>query len=90
MVESFDKAACEFLKGKINIDEVRERVENAVVAATYDNLMEIAKCIIEKMNKIDDYYVVSETEYNVLKATGQLDNGKMYAVIPGGTIPAEV
>ena len=86
MVESFDKTACEFLEGKINIDEVRERVENAVAAITYDNLMEIAKCITEKMNKIDDYYVISETEYNVLKATGQLDNGKMYAIMPGGEL----
>ena len=90
MVESFDKAACEFLEGKINIDEVIERIENAVAADTYNNLMEIAKCVIEKMNKIDDYYVVSEVEYNILKATGQLDNDKMYAVIPGGTDPAEV
>ena len=89
MVESFNKAACEFLEGKINIDEVRERFENAVAANTYDNLMEIAKCITEKMNKIDDYYVVSEVEYNILKATGQLDNGKMYAVIPGGTVLVE-
>ena len=89
MVESFDKAACEFLEGKISIDEVRERIENAVAADTYNNLMEIAKCVIEKMNKIDDYYVVSEVEYNILKATGQLDNDKMYAVIPGGTTPAE-
>ena len=89
MVESFDKAVCEFLEGKINIDEVRERVENAIAATTYDNLMEIAKRIVEKLNKIDDYYVVSEIEYNVLKATGQLDNNKMYAVIPGGTDSAE-
>ena len=89
MVESFDKAVCEFLEGKINIDEVIERIENAVAADTYNNLMEIAKCVIEKMNKIDDYYVVSEVEYNILKATGQLDNSKMYAVIPGGTTPAE-
>ena len=73
MVESVDKAACEFFEGKISIDEVRERIENAVAADTYDNLMEIAKCIVEKLNKIDDYYVVSETEYNVLKATGQLE-----------------
>ena len=86
MVESFDKAACEFLEGKISIDEVREKIENAVAADTYNNLMEIAKCIVEKLNKIDDYYVVSETEYNVLKATGQLDNNKMYAVIPGGEL----
>ena len=86
MVESFDKAACDYLEGKINIDEVRERIENAVAADTYNNLMEIAKCITEKMNKIDDYYVVSETEYNVLKATGQLDINKMYAIIPGGEL----
>ena len=66
-----------------------DKIENAVAADTYNNLMEIAKCIIEKMNKIDDYYVVSEVEYNILKATGQLDNNKMYAVIPGGTVLAE-
>lgn len=89
MVESFDKTACEFLEGKISINEARERIENAIAADTYNNLMEIAKCITEKLNKIDDYYVVSEVEYNILKATGQLDNNKMYAVIPGGTVPAE-
>ena len=90
MVESFGKAACEFLEGKISIDEARERIENVIAANTYNNLMEIAKYVTEKMNKINDYYVVSEVEYNILKATGQLDNSKMYAVIPGGTIPAEV
>ena len=90
MVESFGKAACEFLEGKISIDEARERIENVIAANTYNNLMEIAKYVTEKMNKIDDYYVVSEVEYNILKATGQLDNDKMYAVIPGGINPAEV
>ena len=66
-----------------------EPIKDAVAADTYNNLMEIAKCITEKLNKIDDYYVVSEVEYNILKATEQLDNNKMYAVIPGGTVSAE-
>ena len=65
-----------------------DKEENAVAAD--NNLMKIAKNIVEKLKKVNDYYVVSEVEYNILKATGQLDRNKIYAVIPGGTIPAEV
>lgn len=64
-----------------------DKEENAVAAD--NNLMKIAKDIVKKLSKVNDYYVLSEVEYNILKATGQLDNNKGYAVIPGGTIPAE-
>ena len=65
-----------------------DKEEDAVAAD--NNLMKIAKNIVEKLKKVNDYYVVSEVEYNILKATGQLDRNKIYAVIPGGTIPVEV
>lgn len=64
-----------------------DKEEDAVAAD--NNLMKIAKNIVEKLKKVNDYYVLSEVEYNILKVTGQLDNNKGYAVIPGGTIPAE-
>lgn len=67
-----------------------DKEEEDAVAADNNLIMKISKDIVKKLKKVNDYYVVNEVEYNILKATGQLDNNKGYAVIPGGTIPAEV